>query len=79
MNRSEVNDGGDRRKWSVLPCLDQPPDLICDCAHGGGRDVHAIHVAERLLNITGRDALRVQRDDLILQLICAGLIGFQQR
>ena len=54
------------------------PDLVGHGADGGGRQLNPIQVLERGLNIACRHTLGVEADDLVFQLIGAGLIRLQQ-
>jgi hypothetical protein len=76
MDRIQVDDGVDSGQRAALPLFHQSPDLVGDRTQSRGRNLHAIQVLQRSLNIPHRHAFCVHPNDLFLQLIGVGNLLF---
>lgn len=65
----------DGLQWSLLPFFRDGQDLVCDPAHGGIRDLHAVDVTYMGLYVSGSHALGVHRQNLFFYVLTdAGLV-----
>src|SRR4051812_26094465 len=64
----KIDNRVDSGQRPALPGFNLRPDLVGDRADCRRRDFDVVDLAERLLDVAGRDAARIEVNDLLLEL-----------